>query len=251
MGKSSQPILITIDGMGELEGARTDVQDAINKQALELMDGLICSRITFIVEDRLNGRIDDLVERMRARRQRSTDRATLRKRDTALMNSFNMSLPRLHLVEDPSADESGLVLRSSGEVSLRGRGLHPDHRLALFFNTVQAPVIKFHPTSSGGIKFSLMGRIEVILIDNLNGGAETKVAEMGIDVAAHMKMRLSSTSVRPKISLDSFRLSTLTPGILLKKNWMMLLFCRKKCFKEWSTTSCKTAYQYQFIPCSN
>ena len=82
--------------------------------------------------------------------------------------------------------------------------------------SIQAPVIKFHPPSAGGTTFAIQGKITMLLLSNASA-PEMKVAEMGIEVAAHMKMRLSSTKVRPKIQLDRLKLKTLSPGILLQK----------------------------------
>uniref|UniRef100_A0A914LQM8 Lipid-binding serum glycoprotein C-terminal domain-containing protein n=1 Tax=Meloidogyne incognita TaxID=6306 RepID=A0A914LQM8_MELIC len=101
------------------------------------------------------------------------------------------------------------------------RRLHPDHSLALLFSTLQSPVIKFRPQSSGGITFSLVGRIIMSLLEGnstkTNKMKETEVAQMQINVNAHMKIKLSSTTVRPKITLDKISLKTLTPGILAQE----------------------------------
>uniref|UniRef100_A0A914L380 Lipid-binding serum glycoprotein C-terminal domain-containing protein n=1 Tax=Meloidogyne incognita TaxID=6306 RepID=A0A914L380_MELIC len=101
------------------------------------------------------------------------------------------------------------------------RRLHPDHSLALLFSTLQSPVIKFRPQSSGGISFSLVGRIIMSLLEGnstkTNKMKETEVAQMQINVNAHMKIKLSSTTVRPKITLDKISLKTLTPGILAQE----------------------------------
>ncbi|CAK5099673.1 unnamed protein product [Meloidogyne enterolobii] len=101
------------------------------------------------------------------------------------------------------------------------RRLHPDHSLALLFSTLQSPVIKFRPQSAGGISFSLVGRIIMSLLEGnstkTNKMKETEVAQMQINVNAHMKIKLSSTTVRPKITLDKISLKTLTPGILAQE----------------------------------
>ncbi|KAF7639567.1 BPI2 domain-containing protein [Meloidogyne graminicola] len=103
------------------------------------------------------------------------------------------------------------------------RRVHPDHGLALLFSTIQPPVIKFRPQTSGGITFSLIGRIIMSLIEGNNKNntnnktKETEVAQMQINVDAHMKIKLSSTTVRPKITLDKISLKTLTPGILAQE----------------------------------
>ncbi|CAK5091444.1 unnamed protein product [Meloidogyne enterolobii] len=101
------------------------------------------------------------------------------------------------------------------------RRLHPDHNLALLFSTLQSPVIKFRPQSSGGITFSLVGRIIMSLLEGnatkTNKMKETEVAQMQMNVNAHMKIKLSSTTVRPKITLDKISLKTLTPGILAQE----------------------------------
>uniref|UniRef100_A0A1I8B3Z9 BPI2 domain-containing protein n=1 Tax=Meloidogyne hapla TaxID=6305 RepID=A0A1I8B3Z9_MELHA len=102
------------------------------------------------------------------------------------------------------------------------RRLHPDHSLALLFSTLQPPVIKFRPQPAGGITFSLIGRIIMSLLEGNNKNnsktiKETEVAQMQINVDAHMKIKLSSTTVRPKITLDKISLKTLTPGLLAQE----------------------------------
>lgn len=85
------------------------------------------------------------------------------------------------------------------------RKFHPDRRLALIFSTAQAPVIRFRPQSAGGIQFSLLGKIAILVIDNATK-KETQVAEMSIDVTAQMKLRLSSSIVQPRITLNTIKL---------------------------------------------
>lgn len=95
------------------------------------------------------------------------------------------------------------------------RKAYPEKRLALTFNTLQAPVIMFRPATSGGISFSLLGRLAIMIINPITKQDE-QVGEMKIEVAAQMKMRLSSSMVRPKIQLDKIKLTTMTPTILLQ-----------------------------------
>jgi hypothetical protein len=82
---------------------------------------------------------------------------------------------------------------------------HPDRKLALLFNTVQAPVIRFRTQASGGIAFNLLGRI-VFLVLEPETHQEQQVAELSIEVSAKMKLRLSSSMVRPKITLENIKL---------------------------------------------
>ncbi|CAD5215956.1 unnamed protein product [Bursaphelenchus okinawaensis] len=127
---------------------------------------------------------------------------------------------------DPTTPHFGPIMKTScslssgmlfclGDLFPTLRKTYPERRLVLFFNTLQAPVIVFHPASSGGIKFSLIGRIAILVV-HPQTKAEELVAEMKIDVDAQMKMRLSSSMVRPKISLDRIKLTTMSPGILLQ-----------------------------------
>jgi len=51
---------------------------------------------------------------------------------------------------------------------------------------------------------------------------ETEVAQMQINVNAHMKIKLSSTTVRPKITLDKISLVFLNFFGQLKKNFFSL-----------------------------
>ena len=94
--------------------------------------------------------------------------------------------------------------------------LYPDQKLSLVFNTIQSPVIRFQPSNAGGIKFTLLGNIAISILQS-ETNTEIPVAKMGIDVDATMKLRLSSSTVRPKISLKSISLKTLSPEILLQK----------------------------------
>ncbi|CAD5221927.1 unnamed protein product [Bursaphelenchus xylophilus] len=127
---------------------------------------------------------------------------------------------------DPTTPHFGPIMKTTcslstgmlfclGDLFPTLRKTYPDRRLVLFFNTLQAPVIVFHPASSGGIKFALIGRIAILVV-HPQTKAEELVAEMKIDVDAQMKMRLSSSMVRPKISLDRIKLTTMSPGILLQ-----------------------------------
>jgi len=128
---------------------------------------------------------------------------------------------------DPKTPHFGPTMRTScrastgvlfclGDFFPTLRRLHPDHKLSLFFNTIQSPVIKFRPPSMGGITFSLAGHIGLSVIENSSSANETLTAEMAITVSAHMKIRLTNTVVRPRITLDSIKLKTLSPGILLQ-----------------------------------
>uniref|UniRef100_A0A914YHP6 Lipid-binding serum glycoprotein C-terminal domain-containing protein n=1 Tax=Panagrolaimus superbus TaxID=310955 RepID=A0A914YHP6_9BILA len=128
---------------------------------------------------------------------------------------------------DPSTPHFGAIMKttcslSSGTLFCLGdlfptlRKLHANRKLSMIFNTVQAPVIQFKPSNAGGIHFSLLGKITIFLIDEISA-KEEQVAEMSIEVTAQMKLRLSSNTVRPKISLHTIELKTLSPGILLQK----------------------------------
>ncbi|KAL3091311.1 hypothetical protein niasHS_007104 [Heterodera schachtii] len=136
---------------------------------------------------------------------------------------------------DPKTPHFGSIMRttcpaSSGILFCLGdffptlRRVHPDSPLALTFTTVQSPVIKFRPQSAGGITFSLVGRIVMMTLKGTGEGAaaaggteEQKVAEMEINVEAHMKMRLNSKMVKPRVALDTIKLKTLSPGILAQE----------------------------------
>ncbi|KAH7731845.1 Protein C06E8.5 [Aphelenchoides avenae] len=125
---------------------------------------------------------------------------------------------------DPTTPHFGPLMRTSCSLSMGAlfclgdlfpslRKLHPDRRLALMFSTAQAPVIRFRPQSAGGIQFSLLGKIAILVVDSATK-KETQVAEMSIEVAAQMKLRLSSAIVQPRITLNTIKLKTLTPETL-------------------------------------
>ncbi|KAI6215426.1 hypothetical protein M3Y94_00383900 [Aphelenchoides besseyi] len=123
--------------------------------------------------------------------------------------------PHLGAIMRTSCSLSSGVFFCLGDLFPTLRRLHPQRRLALNFNTVQAPVIRFRPQALGGISFSLLGRIAMLVIDP-ETRKEEQVAEMSIEVAALMKMRLTSSIVRPKITLERIKLTTLSPGILMQ-----------------------------------
>uniref|UniRef100_A0AC34QH94 Lipid-binding serum glycoprotein C-terminal domain-containing protein n=1 Tax=Panagrolaimus sp. JU765 TaxID=591449 RepID=A0AC34QH94_9BILA len=126
----------------------------------------------------------------------------------------------------PSTPHFGPIMKttcsfSSGTLFCLGdlfptlRKLHPNKQLSLVFNTMQAPVIRFQSQNNGGIKFTLLGTISIFTMEETN--EEKLAAEMSIDVSANMKLKLSSSTVRPKISLKTISLKTLSPKILLQK----------------------------------
>jgi hypothetical protein len=128
---------------------------------------------------------------------------------------------------DPTTPQFGSIMKTTcslatgtlfclGDMFPTLRATHPNRNLALFFSTAQAPVIRFRPTTAGGITFHLFGRIAMLVIDSATQ-KETEVAQMGIEVAAHMKLRLTSTNVRPRITLDTIKLTTLSPEVLMQK----------------------------------
>lgn len=104
-----------------------------------------------------------------------------------------------------SCSLSSGVLFCLGDLFPTLRKLHPNRRLALSFNTVQSPIIRFRPPAAGGSSFSLLGRIVILVIDP-DTRVETEVAEMGIEVNAQMKLRLSATLVRPRVTLERIKL---------------------------------------------
>uniref|UniRef100_A0A183BNZ0 BPI2 domain-containing protein n=1 Tax=Globodera pallida TaxID=36090 RepID=A0A183BNZ0_GLOPA len=127
---------------------------------------------------------------------------------------------------DPKTPHFGSIMRTScsastgilfclGDFFPTLRRVHPDRQLALLFSTIQSPVMKFRPQSLGGITFSLIGRIVMMIARG--DSEEEKVAEMEINVDAHMKIRLSSKMVRPRVALDHIKLKTLSPGILAQE----------------------------------
>lgn len=121
-----------------------------------------------------------------------------------------------------SSQPSSGLLFCLGDFFPTLRRVHPDRALALLFSTVQPPMVKFRPQSAGGISFSLLGRIVISLLppghdgknhsanhQHNNNGAkanEVEVAKMEMGVDAHMRIRLSATTVRPKVTLDKIAL---------------------------------------------
>uniref|UniRef100_A0A914DVB8 Lipid-binding serum glycoprotein C-terminal domain-containing protein n=1 Tax=Acrobeloides nanus TaxID=290746 RepID=A0A914DVB8_9BILA len=128
---------------------------------------------------------------------------------------------------DPTTPKVGSILKttcslSTGQLFCLGdmfptlKKIYPNRFLVLSFSTIQAPVVLFMPQHAGGIGFTLFGKIILSILDE-NKQNETEVAEMGIDVNAKMQMRLTSTVVKPRLTFNSIKLNTMSPGILLQE----------------------------------
>ncbi|ETN68909.1 hypothetical protein NECAME_15553 [Necator americanus] len=90
----------------------------------------------------------------------------------------------------------------------------PNRAVAFLFSTVKAPAFVVRPPERGGIRFQLMGLIEVVSIEN-NG--ETPIGSMEIHIDASMKMRMTSRAVRGRVNLETIRFITRSPQYLVQE----------------------------------
>lgn len=124
------------------------------------------------------------------------------------------STSRLGGIMRTTCSLSSGVLFCLGDLFPTLRRLHPNRRLVLLFNTVQAPVIRFRGQAAGGTSFNLSGRIVFFVIEP-DTKKEVQIAEMSIEVSAHMKLRLSSSMVRPRVVLEKIKLVSPDAGLKL------------------------------------
>ncbi|EPB71141.1 LBP / BPI / CETP family protein [Ancylostoma ceylanicum] len=126
---------------------------------------------------------------------------------------------------DPNTPQFGPVMRTTcdmntgslfcvGDLFPTLRDVLPNRAIAFMFSTVKAPAIVVRPPELGGIRFQLMGLIEVSSIDN-NG--ETPIGAMEIHIDASMKMKMTPRAVRGRVNLETIRLITRTPQILVQE----------------------------------
>ncbi|CEF65510.1 Lipid-binding serum glycoprotein, C-terminal domain and Bactericidal permeability-increasing protein, alpha/beta domain-containing protein [Strongyloides ratti] len=77
----------------------------------------------------------------------------------------------------------------------------PNRELAMLYKTINAPVMKFHGKSSG---------IE-------NTGEEKIFGSFIIEVDSSMKMRLSNTMTKPKVTIENMKFTTESPNVITQQ----------------------------------
>lgn len=131
------------------------------------------------------------------------------------MNLFQTRIdwktPQIGPMMRTSCDISTGSLFCIGDLFPTVRELMPGHNLAFLFNTITAPALIFSDENRGGIRFSLWGLI------NLVTEAGNTIGAMEIKIEAKMKMKLTSKSVKGKVSVEDIRFITRSPQMLLQE----------------------------------
>lgn len=91
----------------------------------------------------------------------------------------------------------------------------PNRELAMLYKTINAPVMKFHGKSSGGVKFNIVGQITILGIENT--GEEKIFGSFIIEVDSSMKMRLSNTMTKPKVTIENMKFTTESPNVITQQ----------------------------------
>ncbi|VDM41002.1 unnamed protein product [Toxocara canis] len=123
---------------------------------------------------------------------------------------------------DPTTPQLGPVMRTtcgftSGPLFCLGdllptlRHFHPNRGIAMIFRSAQPPVVIFREGRQGAF-FAMNGHIAVWAIDDR--GVEKKVGEMGIEIEAYMKFRISGAILKAKLSLEKIHLKSLNSEAL-------------------------------------
>ncbi|WKX99008.1 hypothetical protein Q1695_014123 [Nippostrongylus brasiliensis] len=127
---------------------------------------------------------------------------------------IDSNTPQLGPVMHTTCDMSSGSLFCVGDLFPTLRDLFPNRAVAFTFSTYKAPAIVVRPPELGGIRFQMVGLIDVAMF---TGNAESSIGTMEIYVNASMKMRLSSKAVRGKVNLDSIKLVSRTPRTLVQE----------------------------------
>ncbi|KHN74724.1 Uncharacterized protein T19C3.5 [Toxocara canis] len=123
---------------------------------------------------------------------------------------------------DPTTPQLGPVMRTtcgftSGPLFCLGdllptlRHFHPNRGIAMIFRSAQPPVVIFREGRQGAF-FAMNGHIAVWAIDDR--GVEKKVGEMGIEIEAYMKFRISGAILKAKLSLEKIHLKSINSEAL-------------------------------------
>lgn len=91
------------------------------------------------------------------------------------------------------------------------REMLPDRNVAFLFTTLRAPAVIMQPEEKGGIHFSLRGLIRLVSDRN------EPIGEMEIRIEALMKMKLTSKSVKGKVTIEEIQFTSRSPRILLQE----------------------------------
>ncbi|KHJ76655.1 LBP / BPI / CETP family protein, partial [Oesophagostomum dentatum] len=126
---------------------------------------------------------------------------------------IDASTPQLGPVMRTTCDLSTGSLFCVGDLFPTLRELLPNRAIAFVFSTIKAPAVVVRAPELGRIRFQLMGLIEVSSMDN---AGETPVGSMEIHIDASMKMKMTSRAVRGRVNLETIRLISRTPQVLIQ-----------------------------------
>ncbi|PAV65200.1 hypothetical protein WR25_14524 [Diploscapter pachys] len=105
-----------------------------------------------------------------------------------------------------------------GDIFPTLRDTYPNKYLMLEFKTLHPPNMIIKSEKDGGIKFSVIG---LITLTGLNGmiptGNERPLGSMEINLKAKVDMRLASSFVRGKLTLEDIKFTTRTPKVLTQE----------------------------------
>lgn len=103
--------------------------------------------------------------------------------------------PQLGPVMHTTCDMSSGSLFCVGDLFPTLRDMFPNRAVVFMFSTYKAPAVVVRPPEQGGIRFQLLGLIDVAIV---GATSETPIGSMEIHIDASMTMRMSSKAVRGK-----------------------------------------------------
>ncbi|PIO65829.1 LBP / BPI / CETP family protein [Teladorsagia circumcincta] len=134
-----------------------------------------------------------------------------------LIGLFNTRIdtatPQLGPVMRTTCDVGSGTLFCVGDLFPTLRDLFPNRGVIFSFSTIKAPAVVVRQPERGGIRFQMLGLIEVAMTGMNN---EAPIGSMEIHIEASMKMRMSSKNVRGKVNLETIRLVTRSPQTLVQ-----------------------------------
>uniref|UniRef100_A0A0N4Z1S0 BPI2 domain-containing protein n=1 Tax=Parastrongyloides trichosuri TaxID=131310 RepID=A0A0N4Z1S0_PARTI len=123
--------------------------------------------------------------------------------------------PHFSSMMKSSCSLSSGVLFCLGDLFPTLKRTFPNRELVMLYKTIKAPVMKFHVKTSGGVKFNIIGQITILGIEN--NGEEKEFGSFIIEVDSSMKMRLSNTMTKPKVTIDNMKFTTESPNVITQQ----------------------------------
>uniref|UniRef100_A0A0N5C8L9 BPI2 domain-containing protein n=1 Tax=Strongyloides papillosus TaxID=174720 RepID=A0A0N5C8L9_STREA len=123
--------------------------------------------------------------------------------------------PHFSTMMKSSCSISSGVLFCLGDLFPTLKRTFPNRELAMLYKTIKAPVMKFHDKTSGGVKFNIAGQITILGIES--NGEEKPFGSFIIEVDSSMKMRLSNTMTKPKVTIENMKFTTESPNVITQQ----------------------------------